>query len=85
LKRAEIKPEIKDVDYTSEEIASKAVEFIDDNEDCLVICNTIRSAKGIFKIIKDKVNYKVYHFSARMTLIRRKIAIIPSQIIEAGG
>jgi CRISPR-associated endonuclease/helicase Cas3 len=31
LKRVEIKPGIKDVDYTSEEIALKAVEFVNDN------------------------------------------------------
>ncbi|GHT09263.1 CRISPR-associated helicase/endonuclease Cas3 [Endomicrobiia bacterium] len=99
LKRVEVKPEIKDVDYTSEEIASKAAEFVNDNENCLVICNTTKSAKEIFEIIKGRVDYEVYHLSARMMPIhrkivlraikrklnkRKKIAVVSTQVIEAG-
>ncbi|MDR0820737.1 MAG: CRISPR-associated helicase Cas3' [Endomicrobium sp.] len=99
LKRVEIKPEIKNIDYTSEEIASKAIEFVNDNENCLVICNTTKSAKEIFEIIKGKADYEVYHLSARMMPVHRKIVlraikrklnkkekivVVSTQVIEAG-
>ncbi|MCA6072989.1 MAG: CRISPR-associated helicase Cas3' [Endomicrobium sp.] len=99
LKRVEIKPEIKDVAYTSEEIASKAIEFVNDNENCLVICNTTKSAKEIFEIVKNKGDYEVYHLSARMMPVHRKvvlrkikrklnrkekIVVVSTQVIEAG-
>jgi CRISPR-associated endonuclease/helicase Cas3 len=99
LKRVEIEHEIKDVDYTSEEIASKAIEFVNDDGNCLIICNTTKSAKEIFEIIKSKEGYEVYHLSARMMPIHRrivlrkikrklnrkeKIVVVSTQVIEAG-
>ncbi|WP_052571029.1 CRISPR-associated helicase/endonuclease Cas3 [Endomicrobium proavitum] len=71
LKRVEIKPNL-DKPYTSGNIAKKAVKLANENNNCLVVCNTTESAREIFEIIRQDVNILTYHLSAKMCPIHRK-------------
>ncbi|MDR0571500.1 MAG: CRISPR-associated helicase Cas3' [Rickettsiales bacterium] len=74
LKRVEVICEdlndIKDVAF----IGNEAIKLANKNNNCLVVCNTTKSAKEIFEYVfnKGKNKYKIYHLSARMMPIHRK-------------
>jgi CRISPR-associated endonuclease/helicase Cas3 len=71
LARVEIVPKLDRISQSGD-IAQKAIEFADKNNNCLVVCNTTKSAKEIFQIIQEYKNQKVYHLSARMCPAHRK-------------
>ncbi|MCA6080266.1 MAG: CRISPR-associated helicase Cas3' [Endomicrobium sp.] len=79
LKRVEIIPELKGntEPYSNEAITKKAIDFADKNNNCLVVCNTTKSAKEIFQIINNQTNKELhlYHLSARMMPIHRKAVL----------
>jgi CRISPR-associated endonuclease/helicase Cas3 len=98
LKRVEIKSCLNKV-YKSDEIAAKAMEFVEQNNNCLVVCNTTESARSIWEKINVSGKYRVYHLSARMMPIHRKwvlrcikkdlrnkkrMIVVSTQVIEAG-
>jgi CRISPR-associated endonuclease/helicase Cas3 len=58
----------KDKDF----IAKKTLELANKNSNCLVVCNTTKSAKEIFKIIQQDKSILAYHLSAKMCPIHRK-------------
>jgi CRISPR-associated endonuclease/helicase Cas3 len=79
LKRVEIIPELKGntEPYSNEAITKKAIDFAGKNNNCLVVCNTTKSAKEIFQIINNQTNKELhlYHLSARMMPIHRKAVL----------
>ena len=100
LKRVSIKNEIRNEKWTQEEIAELAIEQFNKNKSCLVIANTKKWAREIYKIIeKEMSSKKVFHLSAYMCPKHRKdifekvrdllskdekFICISTQLIEAG-
>jgi CRISPR-associated endonuclease/helicase Cas3 len=99
LKRVEIVNVCKNIPYRSDEIARKAIEFADKYNDCLIVCNTTKSAKTIFQIIQKSQIKTIYHLSAKMCPAhrknvlgqininlekRQKVIVVSTQVIEAG-
>lgn len=62
--------EAKTTDY----IGKKAIELAKENKNCLVVCNTTKSARETFQYIdcNAKEEFMTYHLSARMMPVHRK-------------
>ncbi|MDR0977678.1 MAG: CRISPR-associated helicase Cas3' [Endomicrobium sp.] len=74
LNRVKIKPQLdscKDTGF----IANKAIELANENDNCLVVCNTTKSAKEIFENIEKDKNISVYHLSAKMCPAHRHVVL----------
>jgi CRISPR-associated endonuclease/helicase Cas3 len=98
LKRVDIINEVKNP-YKTDDIAKKAIDLADKNNNCLVVCNTTKSAREIFEKIQSNQSPKTYHLSARMIPVHRKwvlrkikrdlkngkkIIVVSTQVVEAG-
>lgn len=98
LKRVDIINNITLEGWTDEQIASLAVQAMEEAQSCLVIVNTKQSAKSVFEQCKSLTAVSVYHLSTNMcpahradTLnkIKQKLGnepliCISTQLIEAG-
>ncbi|MDR2427493.1 MAG: CRISPR-associated helicase Cas3', partial [Endomicrobium sp.] len=70
LKRVNVKCDLKKNNST--QIAEKAIKLAQENSNCLVVCNTTKSAREIFEIIQQDKEINAYHLSAKMCPVHRK-------------
>lgn len=99
MKRVEVMNQRKPGGWTDAEIVDLAGKEVADAGSCLIVVNTKRSARAIYKLAREELNIPVYHLSTNMCPAHRKIVLaavserldcelpvlcVSTQLIEAG-